>query len=235
MNKFGIRRVSLMPGRNFRRKLIVQSRIYGWTEIGKKCTLKILIPLLMIVIGGVLIIIRVSPMISGLAMADATDIMRDLIGAAITEVLSTGEFDYSELVTLEKGADGTVAALVTNMQKINILQTKVAETVLNNIDQLGDIVIRIPLGSITGISLLSGTGPKLNVKLLSITSVDTTFSDAFTSAGINQTRHQIIMNVSIEVGVVLPTETPCDVVTMSVVVAETVIVGTVPQTYADFN
>ena len=224
-----------MLGRKLRRKFIF-ARFYRGPGLSRKKAAKIIIPLLLIIAGCATIVIKVTPMVTEIAIADATDIIRDTANDAIVEIMSTGDYDYSQLVTLEKGANGEVTALVTNMKKINVLQTEVASRVLDNVERMEeDIVIKIPLGNLTDIAVLSGRGPTINVRLLTITSVDTSFSNVFTAAGINQTRHQILMNVDVEVGIILPTGTTTETVTIEVVVAETVIVGSVPETYTDFK
>ena len=198
--------------------------------------MRLLLPLLLIIVGCVMIVIKTTPMITEIAIADATDLIRDSANDAIVKIMATGDYDYSQLVTLEKGANGEVTALVTNMKKINVLQTEVASRVLDNVEMKEEnIVISIPIGSLTDIAMLSGRGPSIDVRLLTITSVDTSFSNVFTSAGINQTRHQILMNVDVDIGIILPTGTTSETVTIEVVVAETVIVGDVPETYTDFK
>ena len=198
--------------------------------------MRLLLPLLLIIAGCVMIVIKTTPMITEIAIADATDLIRDSANDAIVKIMATGDYDYSQLVTLEKGANGEVTALVTNMKKINVLQTEVASRVLDNVEMKEEnIVISIPIGSLTDIAMLSGRGPSIDVRLLTITSVDTSFSNVFTSAGINQTRHQILMNVDVDIGIILPTGTTSETVTIEVVVAETVIVGDVPETYTDFK
>ena len=224
-----------MLGRKLRRRFIF-ARFYRGTRLSRHKMMRLLLPLLLIIAGCVMIVIKTTPMITEIAIADATDLIRDSANDAIVKIMATGDYDYSQLVTLEKGANGEVTALVTNMKKINVLQTEVASRVLDNVEMKEEnIVISIPIGSLTDIAMLSGRGPSIDVRLLTITSVDTSFSNVFTSAGINQTRHQILMNVDVDIGIILPTGTTSETVTIEVVVAETVIVGDVPETYTDFK
>ncbi len=224
-----------MLGRKLRRRFIF-ARFYRGTRLSRQKMMRLLLPLLLIIAGCVMIVIKTTPMITEIAIADATDLIRDSANDAIVKIMATGDYDYSQLVTLEKGANGEVTALVTNMKKINVLQTEVASRVLDNVEMKEEnIVISIPIGSLTDIAMLSGRGPSIDVRLLTITSVDTSFSNVFTSAGINQTRHQILMNVDVDIGIILPTGTTSETVTIEVVVAETVIVGDVPETYTDFK
>ena len=93
-------------------------------------------------------------------------------------------------------------------------------------DQLG-----IPLGSLVLPEVFSGRGPGIPVEILSIRNSDASFSSRFTEAGINQTLQQLIMEVSVDVTVLVLGKTDSFTVTSQVVVAETVIVGQVPNTF----
>ena len=79
--------------------------------------------------------------------------------------------------------------------------------------------------------ILSGKGPLIPVKILMIRNSDATFSSRFTQAGINQTLHQLIMEISVDVALLVLGKTSTFTIDSEVVVAETVIVGDVPQTF----
>ena len=93
-------------------------------------------------------------------------------------------------------------------------------------DELG-----IPLGNIFLPELLSGRGPLLPVKIISVSSSDAKFMNRFSEAGINQTLHQIVIEVILAATALTPVGTTTVQVSSQVVVAETVIVGTVPNSY----
>ena len=95
--------------------------------------------------------------------------------------------------------------------------------------------VSIPVGNLLGGTLLSGRGPRLKLDILSVTNVVTSFRNDFTSAGINQTRHRIIMDVEVTLEVMLGNERGTDTVNTEVNVAETVIVGAVPNMYASLG
>ena len=90
--------------------------------------------------------------------------------------------------------------------------------------------IGIPLGSLFLPELFSGKGPSIPVHILSIRNSDANFTSDFSQAGINQTLHQLTMEVSVDVAVLVLGETGSFTITSEVVVAETVIVGYVPTT-----
>jgi len=95
--------------------------------------------------------------------------------------------------------------------------------------------LRIAMGSITRSKLLAGRGPKINVRLVPIGAVDARFENVFTAAGINQTHHQIVMYITVDMSVLTMAQSADMNVTAQMVIAETVIVGDVPNTYAQFN
>ena len=110
--------------------------------------------------------------------------------------------------------------LKTNVIKVNQLKTSVTDAVLTCLGEIDTSELSVPLGNAIGGGLLSGRGPRIPVKLLPIGTVTTDFASAFSSAGINQTRHQIIMHVTASIRVILPGGSVTTDVTLPVNVAE---------------
>ena len=119
------------------------------------------------------------------------------------------------------------------MAAFNHLQAEILDTVLTRIDQVSARELSIPIGTLTGASLLAGRGPRITVRMESVGSSEANFSNEFVSAGINQTKHQIILTVDVYVSILLPGFTTATKVSTAVTVAETVIVGAVPDTYEE--
>jgi sporulation protein YunB len=172
-------------------------------------------------------------MLSELAISTATDVVTYAVNEAIDQRMGDGSMDYDKLVTLEKTETGEISALVTNMSRINSLQSAIVNDVIKRLSDTESTTVYIPLGSVLGGTLLSGSGPNIKAKIVSVTSVRADFKNEFSDAGINQTRHQIMLNVSVTVGVLVPgCETQEQTVKVAVCIAETVIVGSVPDNYA---
>ena len=145
------------------------------------------------------------------------------------------ELQYDGLVSFEKDTEGHITAVQSNMAAFNHLQAEILDTVLTRISQVPTGDLSIPIGSLTGSTLLAGRGPRITVRMESVGSSEANFRNAFTSAGINQTKHQIILTVDVSVSVLLPGFRTATKVSNSFIVAETVIVGTVPDTYTYFS
>lgn len=154
----------------------------------------------------------------------------DMINDAIDLQVTEGNIAYDRIVFFEKDLEGRITALKTNMSEINHLKTEILGILNDEILSLDTTAMGIPVGSLFLPEILSGKGPVIPVQILSIRNSDADFLSDFSASGINQTLHQLNMEVSIEVSVLVLGQTDSFTVTSQVLVAETVIVGDVPQT-----
>ena len=169
--------------------------------------------------------------IQSLAKTQVMNSTSDLTNDAISRQIEEGSIRYDRIVFFEKDVNGKITALKTNIGEINRLKTDILGIINEEILSLDTSDIGIPLGSLILPELLSGKGPVIPVRILSIRNSDATFSSDFSQAGINQTIHQVIMEVSVDVAILVLGETDSFTVTSQVVVAQTVIVGEVPDTF----
>jgi len=197
-------------------------RIRRWLLVG-------ILGMVMFALG--MLQLRLSPLLRELATARVENRASYIINEAIEEQLENGDIDYDNIVFLEKDAHGGITALKTNMAEINRLKTQVLSIVDTMLLDLDVNEIGLPLGNLIVPELFSGMGPKLPVKVLSISNSDAEFRNVFSGAGINQTAHQIMMDVCIAMTVLTPAGTKSVEVVSSVLVAQTIIVGQVPGSY----
>lgn len=169
--------------------------------------------------------------IKDLARTSVVNTTSDMTNDAISRQIAAGNIAYDRIVYFEKDLDGRITALKTNMSEVNRLKTEVLNIINDEILALDHSDIGIPLGSLFLPELFSGKGPAIPVHILSIRNSDASFDSSFSQAGINQTLHRLNMEVSIDVAVLVLGETSSFTVTSEVVVAETIIVGQVPNTY----
>ncbi len=155
----------------------------------------------------------------------------DLTNDAIAKQIANGNIAYDRIVYFEKDLDGRITALKTNIGEVNRLKTDILNIINDEILALDSSDLGIPLGSLFLPEFVSGRGPEIPVHILAIRNSDATFVSHFSEAGINQTLHQVTMVVSIDVAVLVLGETTSFTMTSEVVVAETVIVGAVPDTF----
>ncbi len=174
---------------------------------------------------------RYRDVIRELAETQVKNTTSDLTNDAIAKQIAEGIIQYDRIVYFEKDLDGRITALKTNMSEVNRLKTDILNIINDEILALDTSDIGIPLGSLFLPEFLSGKGPAIPVHILSIRNSDATFASDFSQAGINQTLHQLTMHVSVDVAVLVLAQTSSFTITSEVVVAETVIVGDVPDTF----
>ena len=175
------------------------------------------------------------PVMTEMAVTEAYELVTAAINESIQEKLLDGSISYSELIHLERDATGNITALTTDMAQINTLQTTITNEVIARISDLDDARPRIPLGNIIGGPLLSGRGPGIGFRVISLGNPTATFSNDFSTAGINQTKHQIMLEFSINVNILVPGNATQETITIQMLVAETVIVGEVPHAFGQFH
>ena len=174
---------------------------------------------------------RYRDVISDLAKTQVMNSTSDLTNDAIARQIAEGNILYDRIVYFEKDLNGRITALKTNMSEVNRLKTDILNIINDEILALDTSDIGIPLGSLFLPDLLSGRGPAVPVHILSIRNSDASFVSHFSQAGINQTLHRLNMEVSIDVAVLVLGETTSFTMSSQVVVAETIIVGDVPDTF----
>jgi len=166
------------------------------------------------------------------ALSDATDMITEAVNRAIGEKMREEKYGYDYFVTLERDSEGRIAAISTNMARINALSSDILQTVIDTTNS-GELDLDIPLGNLLNSNLLLGRGPDIPVKITMLTSSYADFRNELSDAGINQTRHQIILEVQVDIDVLLPWEVESTHVLCEVIIAETIIVGSVPETYLE--
>ena len=158
-----------------------------------------------------------------------------VISEAVGDAIADGSFQYDRMIAFETDNEGRITAVKSNMTEFNRLQTVVLDQVLARISEVSTRELSIPIGSLTGTALLAGRGPRITVRMQSVGSSTANLRNEFTSSGINQTRHQIIMDVDVRISVLLPGCVTSVPVSQSFSVAETVLVGAVPENYTYFS
>lgn len=174
---------------------------------------------------------RYRDIIQNLAETQVKNTTSDLTNDAIAKQIAEGVIQYDRIVFFEKDLNGRITALKTNMSEVNRLKTDILNIINDEILALDTSDIGIPLGNFFLPEILSGKGPVIPVHVLSIRNSDANFTSNFVQAGINQTLHQLTMLVSVDVAILVLGQTDTFTVTSEVVVAETVIVGNVPNTF----
>ncbi len=175
---------------------------------------------------------NMSPILVSMAEARARQLAVEAMNQAIAEVLGSS-VTYADLMRVTVDQQGRVSMIEANAMRMNDLASEAALAAQRNLDTLADQGVRLPLGAALGISLFSGSGPSIRVRVIPVGAVSTRFVTSFESAGINQTRHEISLEASVVMRIVIPTGADSVSVSTYVPVAESIIVGSVPDTYVN--
>ena len=188
----------------------------------------------MLVLAVVLLIVfrsRYNDTMRSLAQTQVTNSTSDLINDAIDKQIETGNIQYDRIVYFEKDLNGRITALKTNMSEVNRLKTDILNIINDEILALDTSDLGIPLGSLILPEFMAGKGLAIPVQIMSIRNSDASFTSDFSQAGINQTLHRLNMQVSVDVAILVLGRAVSFTVMSQVVVAETIIVGQVPDTF----
>lgn len=178
---------------------------------------------------------QLTPVLASMAKARVNYVMTQALNTAVSSCIEAEGFDYSDIVSIEKNESGQIIALTSNMTHLNQLRTNLSQVAVNAVADLDMDTLSIPVGNLTGVNLFSGRGSSVPVEIVCVGSSAITFENRFTEAGINQTQHQIMLHLSINVDILLPGETLYTSIGVEVPLAETIIVGTVPSTYLEIK
>ena len=167
-----------------------------------------------------------------MAMSDAIDMVTLAVNETVNRIMAEGDYGYDYFVTIEKDYEGNVAAISANMSRINAVSARVLSEVVEAAEN-GVLDIKVPLGNLLGSNILMGKGPEILIEVITLTSSFIDIENELVSTGINQAKHKIILKIDVDVDILVPWDVLTTRVESSVLIAETVIVGEVPQTYVD--
>lgn len=194
--------------------------------------------LFILVIGGIycftVIDRNLKPTIMQIADSRAHIIATEAINKALYEKVLYNT-DYEDLVTIHKDKEQKVTVMQANTLKISRIVSEANIAIKDTLKNLKDEDFYIPLGQALGSSLLANYGPQIRVEIVPVGTVNVGFDDRFQEAGINQVRHILYLNIETTVKIVVPLLKEDIVVKHQIPIAETIIIGDVPNTYLGLN
>ena len=173
---------------------------------------------------------NIVPTVMGSAVAEVRAMCTETINSAVTAVVGGG-VEYDDLFSVVRDDAGNIEMVQANSPGINMVAREIAGLAQANLDALDLKEISIPIGTFTGLALLTGLGPDVTISVMPIGSALCDFVSYFIAAGINQTLHKIYIDVHAEINIITPLDEPTITVKAEVLVAENLIVGEVPEFY----
>ena len=191
---------------------------------------------LMLVLTAVILIyfifaVRLLPILKTMAVNNAKIIALQTVNNAVGKVLKDNDVTYDKLMNFRTDSTGKITAVEADTLQINLLKYEITKETIKEINDIDKASLGIPLGTIIGGDLLSGTGPCINVEIAPIGNVETNITNQFSAAGINQTRQEINLNVKTSITVIISSCNVSTDIESNFTLADTVIVGGVPDYY----
>lgn len=196
---------------------------------------KIIITTIFLSAAAFLFDIQMRPLIKSVIFNQAQTASINIINKVIVEELSRLDMDYSDILDVQKDNNGKILAISTDMKKANSLKSLLAISIQEKLSKLENQEVKVPVGTFTGTEIFNGRGPRINVRMSISGSVVMDFKSEFISAGINQTKHRLYLDVSTEIFAIIPGYPVNTVMSTSILIAETIIVGEVPKLFAGFT
>ena len=190
--------------------------------------------LLLLVLLGVSLFLhfKFRPVIKAISVSKAKVISTEAVNEAILQELSENKEAYNQIVKLEKLENGELTAILSDMEKVNKLKSRVGMIIQNKFLSLKDRKISVALGTLSGIEMFNGLGPGVPMKISVSGNVSTDFKTSFSGAGINQTIYQIYLYIRTRICVMVPGCSCCEDFESSFLVSEIVVLGNVPKVYS---
>lgn len=191
---------------------------------------------LIIVIAVVTIISSlrsIDPIFENLCKEKAMQIATDILNTESTKVVH--KYEYKDIVTITKNETNNTSVLKTDVTVINDIASDIAVEVNKRLEEIEQEKIKIPAGAILGNKFISGFGPNINISIIPVGTVTTDVKTEFKAQGINQTVYRIYLEVICNVNIVTSYKTIDTEIKNQVLLVETVIVGTVPETYYNLD
>ncbi len=174
------------------------------------------------------------PLVFSLAEARSAAMASQVLSGALAEAIEDG-VTYEELMNVKMDQNGQVALLSANTMAMNRLAARAGDAALRRLNNMSSERVTVPLGAVLGTTLFSGSGPGVPVSIVPIGSIFTDFATEFEACGINQTRHKVYLQVTANIRIVIPTGAKTTKVSANMLVAESIIVGRVPEGFVGYD
>lgn len=202
--------------------------------ISKKRKLKRRIAFVFVALALIGAVVFIHTNVTNVLKAIAEASMRSITTVAVNDAVYytlSDKLRYEDLIAIERDGKGDIQAISSNAFQINRIARDTAYMSQENLNSMSQDGVEVPLGALTGISAWAGFGPKLHLKIIPISNVSCRFVSKFLDAGINQTKHSIYLEIVADISIIMPTGTSNFASLTEVLVAESVLLGKVPETF----
>lgn len=209
-------------------------KIYSRKRINISKKGRLIILILITALLTVFYLLRtIAPTFNQLCLNEAKSTATKIVHETVDEIMD--KYGYNDLVTSVKDKEGNIISMQANIATMNKIISQISLKIQEKIDNQDSRDISIRLGTFTGITLLSGRGPKIPIRISSVGNLDTDLSSEFESVGINQSIHRIYAVINCKMDILTPFNTIGSQIDEKIMLAENLIMGEIPANYFDIG
>ena len=194
---------------------------------------KLFLVLLILTIIFIFVDSRIRPQVVTLARYKVQSLVSQAANQAIIEQMELSPLSYGDLITVQRNEAGEITLLSYNALEVNRLKSQITSTVISKVQMMEKADIYIPLGSLTNLDILNNKGPLLHFVVTPTAYVETDIESEFETTGINQVCHRIFIILKMSASALIPNYSTDVNFSTRVCVAQTIIVGKVPENISD--
>ncbi len=177
--------------------------------------------------------ISVKPFVFVYAKSEAETILLNAANRAVLNVLEKNNISYSAMSNVSRDGEGLITGIEIDIEKVNLLKSQISNELARLVSQNNKYDLYIPVGTLFGNEYTTGYGPRIHFKMQLTETAIVDFKSSFTSAGINNVLHQILITIKINASVLLMGFTDSFSVNTTAIAAQTVIAGAVPDSFTN--
>ncbi len=151
------------------------------------------------------------------------------INNSISQIFTSEE--YANIALIEKDSSNRISSVQVDTLKANRLKSQINEYIVDSFNSDRVKNLQIPIGTLVGWSFFNERGFNVPIKVGVASNPDINFESKFESAGINQTKHTLYVNVIMDINIYMKPYTNKVQVVTNIPLTETIIIGNVPEFY----
>ena len=190
---------------------------------------------LFLLLGSSFAVQRLNPLAEAAAATKANVYLQRLCDEVVLSYLDESGVGYRDLILLEKTVDGEINAVMANTVAVNRMKSSITQTLSDRIGALDKWSLAVPFGTMLNAEYLSGWGPRIPITVTPNGRVTAELKSEFSAAAINQTVHRLVLETKLDISLLMPVAKTTTTVKTQVPIAETIIVGKVPQSYTNIE
>lgn len=176
---------------------------------------------------------EVMPTVMAMAKMKATSIATEAINESISQTLASSQTTVDDLLSYDYNDSGELISWNVNSILINTLCADIVSKSMEELQNIGTVSFKVPLGNLTGSRIFANMGPDISIQVLPVGTMKIDYDNRIQSTGINQVNHTVWLDIEVTIQVVVPLFSEQVVVQRRFMLIDKVISGKVPPSYVN--